>query len=86
VEALAAAGDYGQAAQLLGLKQKSWESQLMLARRRFRALWHEGEEPSSHWGCDRRAGSVRGSVRKGESAVYNLRRRNRNQEKREAAA
>lgn len=50
------------------------------------SLWHQWETPSAHWGCDRRAGAVRGTVGKGESAVYNLRRRNRNQEKREAAA
>ncbi|MFJ2477085.1 hypothetical protein ACIOWI_29620 [Streptomyces sp. NPDC087659] len=77
VEALAMAGDYEEAARLVGTAQAGLKSQLMLGRRRFRELWHEGETPSAHWGCDRRAGAVRGSVRKGESAVYNLRRRQR---------
>lgn len=77
VEALAAAGDYEEAARLVGTAQAGLKSQLMKGRRRFRELWHEGETPSGHWGCDRRAGSVSGTVRKGESAVYNLRRRSR---------
>lgn len=76
IEALAAAGDYDEAARLVG-SVTGLKSQLMKGRRRFRELWHEGEIPSGHWGCDRRAGSVRGTARKGESAVYNLRRRQR---------
>jgi hypothetical protein len=77
VEALAAAGDYETAARLVGTAQAGLKSQLMKGRRRFRELWHEGETPSGHWGCDRRAGAVRGTARKGESAVSNMRRRNR---------
>lgn len=84
LETLAAAGDYDQAAQLFG-SVTGLKSQLMHGRRRFRALWHEGETPSAHWGCDRRAGAVRGTIGKGESAVYNLRRRQRAAEKRAAS-
>lgn len=85
LETLAAAGDYDQAAQLFG-SITGLKSQLMHGRRRFRALWHEGETPSAHWGCDWRAGATRGTVGKGESAVYNLRRRQRAAEKKAAAA
>lgn len=81
IEALAAAGDYDQAARLVG-SATGLKSQLMKGRRRFRELWHEGEVPSAHWGCDRRAGSTRGTVGKGESAVANLRRRQRAAQKR----
>lgn len=84
--ALAAAGDYAEAASMLGIADQTFRSLLGRARGSFRELWHEWETPSAHWGCDRRAGTVRGTVGKGESAVYNLRRRNRNQAKREAAA
>ena len=35
---------YAQAGRLLGR-----------ARGEFFRLWHEGEAPSNHWGCDRRA-------------------------------
>lgn len=75
--ALASAGDYATAAGLLGVSEAGLKSQLMLGRRRFRALWHEGEEPSAHWGVDRRAGTVRGTVGHG-SAVARIRRRARN--------
>ena len=78
-------GDYDQAAQLFG-SVTGLKSQLMHGRRRFRALWHEGEAPSAHWGCDRRAGSTRGTVGKGESAVYNLRRRQRAAARKQTAA
>ncbi|MFF3928181.1 hypothetical protein [Streptomyces hirsutus] len=84
--ALAAAGDYADAARHLAIGDQTFRSLLGRARGTFRELWHEGETPSAHWGCDRRAGTVRGTARKGESAVYNLRRRKRNQAKREAAA
>ena len=75
--ALATAGDYPEAARLLGIADQTLRSLLGRARTAFRELWHEGETPSAHWGCDRRAGSVRGTTRKGDSAVYNLRRRQR---------
>jgi DNA-directed RNA polymerase specialized sigma24 family protein len=83
--ALAASGDYADAARLLGVKDQTFRSLLGRGRDGFRELWHEGETPSAHWGCDRRAGSVRGTTGKGESAVYNLRRRQRNAGKRAAA-
>ncbi|WP_055591295.1 hypothetical protein [Peterkaempfera griseoplana] len=75
VEALAVTGDYDRAAQLIG-SPASLTSQLMKGRRRFRELWHEGEVPSGHWGCDRRAGTVAGTVGHG-SALARLRRRAR---------
>ncbi|MFP8944738.1 hypothetical protein ACLIYM_25345 [Streptomyces fenghuangensis] len=75
VQALAAAGDYEEAARLFG-SQTGLKSQLMHGRRRFRELWHEGETPSAHWGVDRRAGTVRGTVGNG-SAVARIRRRAR---------
>lgn len=76
VEALAAAGDYEEAARLVGTSESGLKSQLMKGRRRFRELWHEGETPSGHWGCDRRAGAARGTVGNG-SAVARIRRRAR---------
>ena len=81
IHTLAAAGDYEQAAVLFG-SATGLKSQLMHGRRRFRALWHEGEEPSGHWGCDRRAGTKAGTVGAG-TAVARLRRRART---RQAAA
>lgn len=74
--ALASGGDYATAAALLGVSEGGLKSQLMHGRRRFRTLWHEGEEPSAHWGVDRRAGTVRGTVGHG-SAVARIRRRAR---------
>jgi hypothetical protein len=84
--ALAAAGDYPEAARLLDIADQTFRSLLGRARGAFRQLWHEGEAPSAHWGCDRRAGSVQGTVGKGESAVYNLRRRQRAAARKAAAA
>lgn len=83
--ALAAAGDYPEAARLLDIEDQTFRSLLGRARGVFRGLWHEGEQPSAHWGCDRRAGAVRGTTGKGESAVYNLRRRQRAASKKAAA-
>ncbi|HEY1699791.1 MAG TPA: hypothetical protein VGG75_08780 [Trebonia sp.] len=55
ITALAIHDDYGRAAQALGItKRQTYVSQLAGARRAFRALWHEGETPSRHWGMDRR--------------------------------
>lgn len=71
---LAVAGDYGEAARLVGGSEDLLKSRLSRGRRRFRMLWHEGETPSAHWGCDRRAGRRRGTVGDG-SAVARIRRR-----------
>ncbi|MCR8574711.1 RNA polymerase sigma factor [Streptomyces sp. Isolate_219] len=75
-DALAAAGDYPEAARLLAIEDQTFRSLLGRARGTFRQLWHEGETPSQHWGCDRRAGTVRGTVGNG-SAIARLRRRAR---------
>jgi DNA-directed RNA polymerase specialized sigma24 family protein len=83
--ALASTADYLDAARLLDIEAQTFRSLLGRARGAFRGLWHEGEAPSAHWGCDRRAGAVRGTVGKGESAVANLRRRQRAAEKKSAA-
>lgn len=53
--ALAAHGTYQAAAEAMGMSQVAFKSQISRARRRFLAWWHEGEEPSKPWGCDRRA-------------------------------
>ncbi len=54
--ALAAHGDYAQAAQAVGASYVTFKSQVSRARREFLALWHEGETPSRPWVRDRRAG------------------------------
>ena len=79
IRALAAAGDYEEAARLVGTAVTGLKSQLMKGRRRFRDLWYEGETPSVHWGVDRRAGAVRGTVGEG-SAVARIRRRARDRQ------
>lgn len=57
--ALAAFDDYDGAARALGLTYSAFYQAVWKARRRFLALWHEGETPSRIWGgLDRRA-SVR---------------------------
>lgn len=76
VHALAATGDYAEAARITG-SPTSLKSQLMKGRLRFRELWHEGETPSKPWGCDRRAGSTAAELSSGESAVSRMRRRAR---------
>jgi DNA-directed RNA polymerase specialized sigma24 family protein len=55
--ALAATDDYQQAAALLGVTPGTFNVLVSKARRRFLALWHEGEQPSHIWGTDRRVGS-----------------------------
>jgi hypothetical protein len=84
IHALAATGDYAEAARITG-STTSLRSQLMNGRRRFRALWHEGETPSKPWGCDRRAGSTADELSSGESALNRMRRRARAQSTGEAA-
>ncbi|MEU7061893.1 sigma factor-like helix-turn-helix DNA-binding protein [Streptomyces sp. NPDC046197] len=83
--ALAATGDHPDAARLLDIEDQTFRSLIGRARTAFRGWWHEGEQPSRHWGCDRRAGPVRGTVGKGESAVANLCRRQRAASKKAAA-
>lgn len=77
--ALATHDTYQDAAAALGVGYPSFKSQIARARRRFLALWHEGEEPSRPWGVDRRAG-VTASDRRvggGRSAVDAIVRRKR---------
>lgn len=52
--ALAITGDYAQAAALLDMQYQTFHTSLSRARRKFFALWHEGEAPSCMWGRDRR--------------------------------
>lgn len=52
--ALAICGDYAQAAALLEMTYQTFHTSLSRARRKFFALWHEGEQPSRMWGRDRR--------------------------------
>jgi DNA-directed RNA polymerase specialized sigma24 family protein len=52
--ALAATEDYDLAASALGVSTNTLSSYLTDARRRFYALWHEGETPSSMWRLDKR--------------------------------
>lgn len=52
--ALAICGDYAQAAALLEMNYQTFHTSLRRARRKFFALWHEGETPSGMWGRDRR--------------------------------
>ncbi|MFG3390613.1 hypothetical protein [Streptomyces rochei] len=55
--ALATTGDYHRAATLLRVTPGTFNVLISRARRRFLALWHEGEQPSRVWGTDRRIGS-----------------------------
>ncbi|MFF0386847.1 hypothetical protein [Streptomyces sp. NPDC004286] len=55
--ALATTGDYQRAAALLRVKPGTFNVLVSKARRRFLALWHEGEQPSRMWGTDRRIGT-----------------------------
>lgn len=76
IHALAATGDYAEAARLVG-SATGLRSQLMKGRRRFRAFWHEGETPSTPWGTDRRSGATAAELSSGEPALNRMRRRNR---------
>ncbi|MEU5298026.1 hypothetical protein [Streptomyces umbrinus] len=57
LEALAATDDYQKAAAALGVTPGTFHVLVSKARKRFLALWHEGEQPSRIWGTDRRVGS-----------------------------
>jgi len=57
VGALAAFGDYRSAAAALGgIADTAYRQALASGRKRFMALWHEGESPSRIWAADRRTG------------------------------
>jgi hypothetical protein len=75
--ALAIYEDYQAAAAALGLPQSTYKSYISKARKMFFALWHEGEEPSRIWGCDRRAGATASTRRAGgtHAAMAAIRRR-----------
>jgi hypothetical protein len=53
---LAACDDYQTAAQAMGVSLGTFNSYISLARKRFFALWHEGETPAPRW-IDRRVAS-----------------------------
>lgn len=53
---LAATEDYKAAAEAMGVTPGTFNVHISKARKAFLALWHEGEEPSSVWGADRRVG------------------------------
>ncbi|MFF4240455.1 helix-turn-helix domain-containing protein [Actinomadura geliboluensis] len=55
VQALAAHGTHQGAADALGISYQAFASRLSCARRRFLALWHEGETPSRLWRTELRA-------------------------------
>jgi hypothetical protein len=54
--ALAVHGDYQRAADALGIPYTTFKCRISDGRRRFLALWHDGEKPSRPWVRDRRAG------------------------------
>jgi DNA-directed RNA polymerase specialized sigma24 family protein len=54
VTALAATEDYDLAAAALGVSTNTLSAYLTDGRRRFYALWHEGEAPSGMWRLDKR--------------------------------
>jgi hypothetical protein len=51
--ALAAHGDYAQAADAVGYPYNSFSTLISQARAAFLELWHEGETPSRIWAVDR---------------------------------
>jgi hypothetical protein len=53
--AMAEHEDYAKAAAALGKPRHTYATEIGLARKAFRELWHEGETPSRPWGADRRA-------------------------------
>lgn len=52
--ALTVLGEHQAAAVSLGLKRSTYGQRMTTARRRFLALWHEGEAPSGQWRRDAR--------------------------------
>jgi hypothetical protein len=55
--ALAATGDYEQAAAACGVAKGTFQVLVSTGRRRFFKAWHEGEKPSRQWRTDRRVRS-----------------------------
>jgi hypothetical protein len=51
--ALAAHGDYAEAADAVGYPYSSFTTLVSQARAAFLELWHEGEAPSRVWAVDR---------------------------------
>jgi hypothetical protein len=51
--ALAAHGDYAQAAQAVGYPYSTFSDLVSQARAAFLTLWHEGEAPSRIWAADK---------------------------------
>lgn len=89
--ALAATGDYEAAARMYGAPKGTFSVVISTARRRFFALWHEGETPSSQWRTDRRIGNKAGTDAQGRerltvSQVDALRHRHHNGETNRALA
>lgn len=60
LEALAATGDYQQAAAACGVTHATFTVLISTARRRFLRCWHEHETPSRIWRTDRRVNSRTG--------------------------
>ncbi len=81
--ALAAAGDYRAAAELLGVGEGTFQTWITRGRGRFRELWHEHETPSKPWGRARRAGAKAGTskqVKSQNSAAARVRKLRRQAE------
>jgi len=78
--------DYRLAAETLGKIRGSYVTQLSVARRAFRELWHEGETPSRHWGTDRRGNpdAQHNKTHPGRSAATESMRRRRRRRQQQA--
>jgi hypothetical protein len=85
--ALAVHDTYQAAAEAMGIEYNSFKALISKGRRKFLALWHEGEVPSRPWGVDRRAGVTSSDRRTGggRSAVDVIVRRRRLTKRRRAA-
>jgi hypothetical protein len=62
--ALAAAGNYQDGAELMGVGANTFQTWISRGRTRFRELWHEHEAPSGQWGRDRRVGARVGTTKR----------------------
>lgn len=81
--ALAVHDDYTAAAAALGKSSTAFKTLVSRGRRRFLCWWHEGEQPSRPWGCDRRAGVTAGT-RRADGVRDTLARRRRDAARRAA--